>query len=246
LAPDHGSVAGGKSVTTGIHVSAGSLIPGTYTGTIVVTASGTQGAARQIVVTLAVNPAPPVPLQVRASLDRAIAEPGDTVTLTAAVSQGATAIANASVSGLLFAPDGSTQLAAFTSTATSGTYRTTVTLPAATGFGALYISAGTPDGLTATDARQFIVTEHNLTFVGNQLFPGTLKQSATGTVSVNVLNEAYVTEPTSLELVDITSGQPVLLARSDVSVGLRRSQIFTLNFAASVLAEGQHTLQARI
>src|SRR5262249_50619318 len=99
---------------------------------------------------------------------------------------------------------------------------------------------------TATDAKQFIVTEHNLTFVGNQLFPGTLKQSATGTVSVNVLNEAYVTEPTSLELVDITSGQPVLLARSDVSVGMRRSQIFTLNFAASVLAEGQHTLQARI
>jgi hypothetical protein len=244
--PDHGSVAGGKNIQASIHISVANLNPGTYSGTVTIQAPSIGATPTQIPVSLLVNPPPPEPMKLRTSTDKQVYAPGDAVVISTVASQGTTQISNARVTALLVAPDNSFQTVPLSNGGSGSSYSASVTLPSATGLAALYVSAGTPAGLTASDARQLTVTTHNLTFVGNQVFPGSLKQSATGTVTATVLNQAYVTEPTTLELADISGPQPVLLARSDISIPLRQAQAFPLTFAASTLAEGDHTLQVTI
>src|SRR5439155_15939637 len=129
---------------------------------------------------------------------------------------------------------------------TGDTYLGSIPTGSVAGNGALYLTASTPQGLSASAVTRLTVTGHNLSFAGTQRFPSPLKQSATGTVTVNVRNEAFVAERTTLDVADVTSGTPALLARSEVSVPSRAVSPFAVSFPAATLAAGPHTLRVSL
>ncbi|TAK36653.1 MAG: hypothetical protein EPO21_01945 [Chloroflexota bacterium] len=250
--PDHGSAVGGNKNTANVHVSIAGLTTGVYSGTVTITgAAGTTDSPREIPVSLHVNPAPPIPLYVQVSADKMPPDssyaPGETAVISATVTQGGTPITNAAAQARLVEPDGTQQLVALSQVGASNVYTGSITLGSALGTGVVYVTAGTPEGLTATGTVSIIISAHTLEFAGNQTFPTSLRQSDNGTVNVNVWNEAYVKEKTALELADVTGPTPVILATLDPVTALPRSlNSYNLGFSAAGLALGPHTLRATI
>src|SRR5262249_27073030 len=179
LTPDHGSTTSAQSASTGAHVSLAGLAVGMYTGTVTVAGMpGTSGAPQQVAVSLEVDPPPLVPLDLHVSADAPAYEINAPIRISAALSQGSTAIANATLQAMFDLPDGSKVPAQLTYSGAGGIYTVTLRAGATAGRAALYVSASTPQGFTSQAAIPIIITGHNLTFAGSQTFPGTIKQSS--------------------------------------------------------------------
>jgi hypothetical protein len=188
-------------------------------------------------------------LLVQGSTDTSVYAPGSAMQLSATVTLNGAPVSDATVSAAYTAPDNSVQTVTLSNGGSGNVYTGSLSsVGTAQGSNGSVSFTASEGGQTATSVVNVTVTSHNLTFNGPQNFPSSLQQSASGLITVSIENDAYVADPATLQLLDVTDpGASVTLNQIGVQVPPRTTTAsFGLPFNPASMSLGSHTLQVNL